>query len=70
MEKYKIEPQLKFKKLIETRFADPITALDLSTTYVSYGSAFGKIVFYVINEDESKVICEAQRELIRGVSNH
>ena len=43
---------MKFEKLIDTRFADPITALDLSGRYVCYGSAMGRIAFYSIREDK------------------
>ena len=39
---------LKFLKMIETRFADPVTALDLSAKHVCLGSAMGRIAFYDI----------------------
>jgi hypothetical protein len=35
-------------KLIETRFADPVTALDISGKYVCFGSAMGRVAFYSI----------------------
>ena len=37
---------LQFLKLIETRFADPITALEINGTHVCHGSAMGRIAFY------------------------
>jgi hypothetical protein len=41
---------LNFLRLLETRFADPITALDLSKRWVCYGSAMGRIAFYSIKD--------------------
>ena len=38
--------KMEFLKLIQTRFADPITAIDLSKKYVCHGSAMGRIAFY------------------------
>lgn len=60
---------LKFKKLIETRFADPVTALDLTTTHVCLGSAMGRIAFYNIPRDQDIVISDSQPELVRGISH-
>jgi len=47
---------MKFLKLIETRFADPVTAIDLSTKYVCHGSAMGRIAFYNIQENKDIVL--------------
>lgn len=58
---------MKFVKLIETRFADPITALDLSRRYVCHGSAMGRIAFYNIRDDKDIALSDSQPELIRGV---
>jgi hypothetical protein len=58
---------MKFTKLIETRFADPITALDLSKKYVCYGSAMGRIAFYSIRDDKDIALSDSQPELIRGM---
>ena len=58
---------MKFVKLIETRFADPITALDLSKRFVCYGSAMGRIAFYSIKEDKDIALSDSQPELIRGM---
>lgn len=58
-----------FEKLIETRFADPITALDLSTTWVCYGSAMGRIAFYSLKEQKDVALSDSQPELIRGISH-
>ena len=40
--------KLLFKTMIETRFADPVTAIDLSSRQVCLGSAMGRIAFYNI----------------------
>ena len=61
--------QLVFKKMLETRFADPITAVELSLRHVAFGSAMGRLVFYDINNDKDIVISDSQPELIRGVSS-
>ena len=47
---------IKFKKLIETRFADPITAIDLSLKHVCFGSAMGRIAFYDIQKQKDIVL--------------
>ena len=60
---------MKFQKLIETRFADPITAIDLSRRYVCFGSAMGRIAFYSIKEDKDIALSDSQPELIRGISH-
>jgi hypothetical protein len=60
---------MKFHKLIETRFADPITAIDLSKHYVCHGSAMGRIAFYHIKDQKDMVISDSQPELIRGISH-
>jgi len=49
---------MKFVKLIETRFADPITALDLSKTYVCHGSAMGRIAFYHLQDQKDLVLSD------------
>jgi hypothetical protein len=48
-----------FKKLIETRFADPVTALDLSLKHVCFGSAMGRIAFYNIPDQKDIVISDS-----------
>jgi hypothetical protein len=60
---------MEFVKLIETRFADPITALEVSKKYVSHGSAMGRIAFYDIEEKQDLVLFDCQPELIRGISH-
>jgi hypothetical protein len=50
---------LVFKKLIETRFADPITALDLSCKHVCFGSAMGRIAFYDIVNGKDIVVSDS-----------
>lgn len=48
-----------FEKLIETRFADPITSLDLSKRWVCYGSAMGRIAFYNIQEGRDVALSDS-----------
>ena len=60
---------MKFIKLIETRFADPITALELSDTYVCHGSAMGRVAFYNFENQKDVALYDCQPELIRGISN-
>ena len=60
--------KLTFKAMIETRFADPVTALDLSTRQVCFGSAMGRIAFHNIAQGKDTVISDSQPELVRGVS--
>jgi hypothetical protein len=54
--------------MVETRFADPVTALDLTSKYVCLGSAMGRITFYDIQREKDIVISDSQPELVRGVS--
>ena len=58
-----------FKKLIETRFADPVTTIDLSNNYVCIGSAMGRISFYDIQNDKNQVFSDSQPEIVRGISH-
>ena len=60
--------KLTFKTIIETRFADPVTAIDLSSRQVCFGSAMGRIAFYNIAQEKDTVISDSQPELVRGVS--
>lgn len=55
--------------MIETRFADPITALEVSGKYVSHGSAMGRIAFYDLRDKKDYVLFDCQPELIRGISH-
>lgn len=48
-----------FKKQIDTRFADPITSLDLSSRHVCLGSAMGRITFYDIINNKDIVISDS-----------
>ena len=54
-----MKPAFTFEKLIETRFADPITALDLSRRYVCHGSAMGRIAFYDIREQKDVALSDS-----------
>jgi hypothetical protein len=58
-----------FERLLETRFADPITALDLSRKHVCFGSAMGRIAFHIIQEGRDQALSDSQPELIRGISH-
>jgi hypothetical protein len=58
-----------FEKMIETRFADPVTALDLSSKYVCHGSAMGRIAFYSIRDGREIALSDSQPELIRGIAH-
>ena len=58
-----------FDKLIETRFADPVTALDLSRRWVCYGSAMGRIAFYNLHDGRDVALSDSQPELIRGITH-
>ena len=60
---------VEFKKLIETRFADPVMALDISKRFVGYGSAMGRTAFYSIEFDKETSLAESQPELIRGIDH-
>ena len=60
---------MKFVKLIETRFADPITAIDLNKQYVCHGSAMGRIAFHSIKDGKDLVLSDSQPELVRGISH-
>ena len=54
-----MQKQLVFKKMIETRFADPVTALDLSSRHVCFGSAMGRIAFYDIVSNKDIVVSDS-----------
>ena len=61
---------MEFKHLISSRFADPITAIDLSSKYVCHGSAMGRIAFCDLEQDYRElVLFDSQPELIRGISH-
>ena len=60
--------KLKFKAMIETRYADPVMALDISSHQVGFGTAMGRIAFYNIENGKETVISDTQPELVRGVS--
>ena len=61
--------QFKFIKQIETRFADPVTAIDLSLKHAAFGSAMGRIAFYDLKADLDYVISDTQPELVRGITH-
>ena len=60
---------MEFVHLIRSRFADPLTAIDLSKQYVCHGSAMGRIAFYNIERGVELVLFDSQPELIRGISH-
>ena len=55
--------------MIRSRFADPLTAIDLSQRYLCHGSAMGRIAFYDIQNSVELVLFDSQPELIRGISH-
>ena len=55
--------------MIETRYADPVTCLDLSLKYVCHGSAMGRIAFYDIDQCKDTVYSNSQQELIRAITH-
>jgi hypothetical protein len=59
----------KIVKLIETRFADPITAIDISKKWVCHGSAMGRIAFYGLKDGKDMALSDSQPELIRGITH-
>ena len=60
---------LRSEKFIRTRFGDPVTALDLSRSFVCHGSAMGRLAFYNLEQQKEFVMCETSQELIRGISH-
>ena len=50
---------MEFLKLIQTRFADPVTAIDLSLKYVCHGSAMGRIAFYDLQQKQELVLFDS-----------
>ena len=58
-----------FEKMIETRFADPVTALDLSSKSGCHGSAMGRVAFYSIRDGREIALSDSQPELIRGITH-
>ena len=51
--------QLVFKKCIETRFADPITAMDVSLRHICFGSAMGRMAFWDIQKEKDFIISDS-----------
>ena len=51
--------ELVFKRMLESRFADPVTAVDLSLRHICFGSAMGRIAFHDIKTDKDYVISES-----------
>jgi len=58
---------MSFLKLIEIRFADPITAIEFNDKAFLCGSIMGRIVYYNFLEDKEIQITEISEELIREV---
>ena len=50
---------MNFLKLIETRFADPVTAIDISERYICHGSAMGRIAFYSLKDDKDITLADS-----------
>lgn len=60
---------MEFISFREIRFADPVTAIKLSSSYLFYGTAMGRLVFYCIKDKTETVPLEYLQELIRGISH-
>jgi hypothetical protein len=54
-------------KIFETRFADPITAIELNSKGLMHGSIMGRLVYYSFINGKEIQITEVSEELIRGV---
>ena len=50
---------MEFVHLIRSRFADPLTAIELSKRYVCHGSAMGRIAFYDIERGVELVLFDS-----------
>ena len=53
--------------LLNTRFGDPITALDMNDQALVYGTALGKISFYSFESKTLTDLIESSEEPVRGI---
>jgi hypothetical protein len=52
---------------VDIRFADPVVSLSMTTDYLAYGTAMGRLLFYNIVTCREKVIAETSEEGIYGI---
>ena len=58
--------EIKLIKFIEIRYADPITAIDLTDDYLLFGSMLGATNYFIINSQELVTLSENQEEYVSG----
>ena len=59
--------KIKLKKFLTIRYADPITALDLTDTYLCFGTMLGLSQYYTIETNKVTKLSETQDEFISGI---
>ena len=59
--------KIELKKFITIRYADPITSLELTDTYLILGSMLGLCEYYIINSNRLIKLSEKQDEFISGI---
>ena len=59
--------EIKLKKFLTIRYADPITALDLTDTYLCFGTMLGLSQYYTIETNKITKLSETQDEFISGI---
>ncbi|CAD8125935.1 unnamed protein product [Paramecium sonneborni] len=60
--------QIKFDKWIKIRIGEPITAFDVDSNMIIFGSISGYIGQYLYNQNELRYIPDVLEEIIRGVT--
>ena len=61
------QPQLFLYSFLETRFGDPITALDIKSSSLVYGTMLGRLVAFSCPSRQSQIISENSSENITGI---
>ena len=62
-----MKKEIKLIKFIELRYADPISSMDLTDTYLVYGTMLGSSKYFIINKKKLITLSEIQDEYISGV---
>ena len=62
--------KIELKKYITIRYADPITSLELSDTFLIFGSMLGLCEYYDINSNRLVKLSDKQDEFISGIKLH
>ena len=62
-----MKPEIKLKKFISIRYADPITSIDLTDEYLSFGTMLGLCEYYSFNSNLLTKLSETQDEFISGI---